>query len=65
MPDHIIFLSFNYTFIDRIYSNAKEFEQYNEGEFSIVKHISIHGTVGENDGNHVVFGFGDGLDANF
>ncbi|WP_452218886.1 hypothetical protein [Lacinutrix undariae] len=55
MPDHIMFLSFNYTFIDRIYSNAKEFEQYNEGEFSIVKHISIHGTVGENDSNHVIF----------
>jgi len=65
IPDQILFLNFNYTFTDKIYSNPREFDQFNDKKYSSVKSIRIHGTVEERDNNPIIFGFGDELDDDY
>lgn len=65
IPDQTIFLNFNYTFTDKIYNNPNEFDQFNDGKFSSVKSIHIHGTTDRLDNNPVIFGFGDELDDDY
>ena len=55
IPDQTIFLNFNYTFTDKIYTNPREFDQFNDGRFSSVKSIHIHGTTDRRDNNPVIF----------
>ena len=65
IPDQTIFLNFNYTFTDRIYSNPREFDQFNDNRYSSVKSIHIHGTTDSRDNNPVIFGFGDEIDDDY
>lgn len=65
IPDQTIFLNFNYTFIDKIYNNPREFDQFNDNRYSSVKSIHIHGTTDRLDNNPVIFGFGDELDDDY
>ena len=65
IPNQTIFLNFNYTFTDKIYTNPREFDQFNDGRFSSVKSIHIHGTTNKRDNNPVIFGFGDELDDDY
>lgn len=59
IPDQTIFLNFNYTFTEKIYSNPREFDQFNDDKYTSVKSIHIHGTTDSRDKNPVIFGFGD------
>lgn len=65
IPDQTIFLTFNYTFTNKIYSIAREFDQFNNGRYSSVKSIHIHGTTNKTDNNPVIFGFGDEMDDDY
>ena len=65
IPDQTIFLNFNYTFTDKIYSNPSEFDQFNDSRYSSVKSIHIHGTTDSWDNNPVIFGFGDEIDDDY
>jgi|TARA_B110000908_G_C10196381_1_gene423135 hypothetical protein len=65
IPDQTIFLNFNYTFTNKKYSNAREFDQFNDGRYSSVKSIHIHGTTDKRDNNPVIFGFGDEIDDDY
>ena len=57
-PQETLFLNFNYTFTEALYSNPKRYDDV----APYPKSIHIHGTIGEHDGNPMIFGFGDELD---
>lgn len=65
IPDQTIFLNFNYTFTDKIYSNPREFDQFNDGRFTTVKSIHIHGTTDSRENNPIIFGYGDEIDDDY
>jgi hypothetical protein len=65
IPDQTIFLNFNYTFTEKIYGNAREFDQYHNNKITTVKSIHIHGTTDKRDNNPAIFGFGDELDDDY
>jgi hypothetical protein len=65
IPDQTIFLNFNYTFTEKVYSYAREFDQFNDTKFTKVKSIHIHGTIDKRDNNPVIFGFGDEIDDDY
>lgn len=64
-PDNTLFLNFNYTYTDTIYHNPKEINQVNDGKYSNVESIHIHGSSDERDKNPIIFGFGDELDEDY
>lgn len=65
MPDEILFLNFNYTFTEKLYSNHTEFDSFGFNK-NIIKHnIHIHGTTDKFDRNDVIFGFGDEIDEDY
>lgn len=65
MPEEILFLNFNYTFTEKIYSNHTQFDSFNSTK-NLKKHnIHIHGTTNKNDFNDVIFGFGDEIDEDY
>jgi hypothetical protein len=65
IPDNTLFLNFNYTFTDEIYSNPEDFNKYNLKRFPNVKTIRIHGNIAKSDNNPIIFGFGDELDEDY
>ena len=65
IPDQTIHLNFNYTFTDKIYSNPREFDQFNAGRFTTVQSIHIHGTTDSRDNNPIIFGYGDEIDDDY
>lgn len=65
IPDQTLFLTFNYTFTDKIYNNPREFDQFNDDRYTSVKSIHIHGTTNDRDNNPVIFGFGDEIDDDY
>ncbi len=64
-PEEILFLNFNYTFTEKIYSNHNEFESYHSNSGLKKKYIHIHGTTDQYDRNDVIFGFGDEIDEDY
>lgn len=62
VPEEILFLNFNYTFIEKIYSNKYDFAVSQNLKNSI---IHIHGTTNKNDHNNIIFGFGDEMDEDY
>lgn len=64
-PEEILFLNFNYTFTEKIYSNHNEFESYHSNNGLRKKYIHIHGTTDKYDNNEVIFGFGDEIDDDY
>lgn len=65
MPEEILFLSFNYTFTEKIYSNHTQFEYFEPYKNLIKRYIHIHGTTDKYDRNDVIFGFGDEIDEDY
>lgn len=64
-PEEMLFLNFNYTFTESIYSNHNEFESYHANKGLRKKYIHIHGTTNKHDKNDVIFGFGDEIDDDY
>lgn len=64
-PDQTLFLNFNYTFIDYLYKNPKEFTRAHNGNYTTIDAIHIHGTTNTKDNNKMIFGFGDELDEDY
>jgi len=61
MPENILFLSFNYTDLDRLYMNDDGLNR-EEREKDIIKDsIHIHGLLNKKD-NPIIFGYGDEID---
>lgn len=65
-PSEILFLNFNYTFTEELYSKLTWFELSRD----IIKNldrrvIHIHGTTDSRDNNNVIFGFGDEIDEDY
>ncbi|MPT34848.1 MAG: hypothetical protein E2604_07125 [Flavobacterium sp.] len=65
IPDEILFLNFNYTFIEKIYSDYSQFDLYDSKKIVTKQYIHIHGTTNKNDHNDVIFGFGDEIDEDY
>lgn len=65
MPDETLFLSFNYTFTEKLYLNQNQFDSFNFNKNTAISTIHIHGTTNEYDGNQVIFGFGDEIDEDY
>ncbi|WP_166920368.1 AbiH family protein [Flavobacterium poyangense] len=67
-PSEILFLNFNYTFTEGLYSNlawldlSRNIINNKNLERSV---IHIHGTTDQKDNNNVIFGFGDELDEDY
>ena len=64
-PEEILFLNFNYTFTEKIYSNQSEFDTFHSKGRLNKKYIHIHGTTDKYDRNEVIFGFGDEIDEDY
>ncbi|WP_396159323.1 AbiH family protein [Flavobacterium sp.] len=64
-PEELLFLNFNYTFTEKIYTNHNEFESYHPNKELRKKYIHIHGTTDKYDKNDVIFGFGDEIDEDY
>ncbi|RYM30835.1 hypothetical protein ERX46_17285 [Brumimicrobium glaciale] len=65
VPDNILFLNFNYTSTDKLYQYALEYRGHFRYKVPEFESIHIHGTITQNDGNPVIFGFGDELDDDY
>lgn len=65
MPEEILFLNFNYTFTEKIYSNHTQFDSFESNKNLIKRYIHIHGTTDKYDRNDVIFGFGDEIDEDY
>lgn len=65
-PDEILFLNFNYTFTERLYSNMNWYDLPRKINENLTKTtIHIHGTTDSKDNNNVIFGFGDEIDEDY
>ena len=62
-PKNILFLSFNYTLTESLYSQPTEFDS----KLPLInnKYIHIHGDLKDTNENPIIFGFGDELDENY
>lgn len=65
MPEEILFLNFNYTFTEKLYSDHKLFDYFDSKKAPKKQIIHIHGTTDKHDGNNVIFGFGDEIDDDY
>ncbi|EJL64754.1 AbiH family protein [Flavobacterium sp. CF136] len=65
MPEEMLFLNFNYTFTEKIYSNHAQFDSFNSTQNLKKRYIHIHGTTDKYDRNDVIFGFGDEIDEDY
>ncbi len=65
MPDEILFLNFNYTFTEKLYSDRLEFNPFFSDKKIPIQAIHIHGTTDKTDGNDIIFGFGDEIDEDY
>ncbi len=65
MPEEILFLNFNYTFTENIYSNQNQFNPFDSRKTLVKQYIHIHGTTNKHDNNDVIFGFGDEIDEDY
>lgn len=65
-PSEILFLNFNYTFTEELYSNLTWFELQGDMIKNLIRSvIHIHGTTNDKDKNDVIFGFGDEIDEDY
>ena len=55
MPEEILFLSFNYTFTEDLYSDQNQFYSSASGKNVPKSIIHIHGTTDEGDSNPIIF----------
>lgn len=65
MPDEILFLNFNYTFTEKLYSSHFQYESFNSKKEITKRNIHIHGTTDKYDRNNAIFGFGDEIDEDY
>ncbi len=65
IPDEILFLNFNYTFTEKLYSNHSKFDSFDSRKNITKQYIHIHGTTDKNDQNDIIFGFGDEIDEDY
>ena len=65
MPEEILFLSFNYTFTEDLYSDQNQFYSSASGKNVSKSNIHIHGTTDEDDSTPIIFGFGDEIDEDY
>jgi hypothetical protein len=65
IPDEILFLNFNYTFTEKLYSNQTEFDSFSSKKDIVKRYIHVHGTTDKYDRNNVIFGFGDEIDEDY
>ncbi len=65
MPDEILFLNFNYTFTETLYSNHTSYYSLTSKKDITKQYIHIHGTTDKHDRNDVIFGFGDEIDEDY
>lgn len=63
IPNHTLFLNFNYTFTERHYEFPFHKSEWKNGK--IAEFIHIHGSNRKEDNNPIIFGFGDELDDDY
>lgn len=63
IPNHTLFLNFNYTFTELNYQIADRISDWEKGK--IVEFVHIHGSNRKEDENPIIFGFGDELDDDY
>ncbi len=64
LPERTLFLNFNYTSTALLYTEA--YDMILDGaNISNKEFIHIHGTIGKEDNNPIIFGFGDELDEDY
>ena len=61
LPDNILFLNFNYTLTDELYSPFDIQKKYTDKQIN-TESIHIHGSLHKSDNNPIIFGFGDEID---
>lgn len=65
IPNEILFLNFNYTATEKLYSDQAKFNSSRFKKISRKANIHIHGTTVKEDNNQVIFGFGDEIDEDY
>jgi hypothetical protein len=63
IPNHTLFLNFNYTFTELYYKSPPRLSTWGNGK--TVEFIHIHGSNRKEDKNPIIFGFGDELDDDY
>ncbi|WP_298426909.1 AbiH family protein [uncultured Kordia sp.] len=63
IPNHTLFLNFNYTFTELHYEFPFHKSEWKNGK--IAEFIHIHGSNRKEDNNPIIFGFGDELDEDY
>lgn len=63
IPNHTLFLNFNYTFTELHYELPFHKSEWKNGK--IAEFIHIHGSNRKEDNNPIIFGFGDELDEDY
>ncbi len=63
IPNHTLFLNFNYTFTELHYEFPFHKSEWKKGK--IAEFIHIHGSNRKEDNNPIIFGFGDELDEDY
>ncbi len=63
IPNHTLFLNFNYTFTEVHYQIPERLSNWKSGK--VVEFMHIHGSNRKEDENPVIFGFGDELDEDY
>jgi len=63
IPNHTLFLNFNYTFTELHYQIPDRLPEWRNGK--TVEFIHIHGSNRKEDKNPIIFGFGDELDDDY
>ena len=64
-PIETLFLNFNYTFNDLLYSEPNKYNKHRFKKITEAKFIHIHGSLIKSDNNPVIFGFGDEIDQDY
>lgn len=64
-PNEILFLNFNYTSIESIYSSGKRIPFQSDTKQISTNTIHIHGSLDDTELNSFIFGFGDEIDKDY
>lgn len=65
VPNHILFLNFNYTSTEQLYSKVGLNDLFEINEKTSIKINHIHGEIRNNDSSSIIFGFGDEIDKDY
>ena len=65
MPEHILFLNFNYTSTEDLYKSDEHYDQFGLNYTTPYSSNHIHGSLKLTDNNPIIFGFGDEIDEEY